>query len=580
MRLRAMASYSSPDRAQALSILERSAVQQAAKAGVPLSNFIADQAAIGIRALDAALARPGGSKERKYRAARDRLAANANYVFEYRQDQVEDSFNEQLNNLHSGLARSRSSLSLVDPSKVRALLGNTAPAKLVVTPDVVVSALHRVQVMAPFSLGFEAYSSANGATPMVVMGYGISKLMWQASYLIVAHGMRETSPSVSNPRNLREHPAEYQRAVEELESVIRSAESGMHSVDPVTKAARYYHPLIRAISGHALSFFMFHELGHLLVASKSRSEEELACDEFAAGILGSSDDDRCWLGAVMASQLLSIVLRMSHTEWRSTDYSGASYRFWRIAQAMELAGARIEGPVDHLLAVPSRVYEQEVFETDTRRLIFFSYASALVTRWGTGVEPATVLQLALVVLDYATRLPPVAEHPQVTCWNDDESGQRAYVLALEPYRALRVAGWALAEKEPQWQQLAAEAALLLITEVNHEPPPTAEAASLFLSLARHKRGAARRDPPSLKYLRSIGAIVTDPMLFPRSTGTTVFYHGQSPGDGYFPVSGNAFAQRQLGSIIPAWEEYSSRKDRETPWFMQRGVTAIEDWPPR
>ena len=109
-------------------------------------------------------------------------------------------------------------------------------------------------------------------------------------------------------------------------------------------------------------------------------------------------------------------------------------------------------------------------------------------------------------------------------------------------------------------------------------PGAAEAASLFLSLARHKRGAARRDRPSLKYLSSIGAIVTDPMLFPRSTETTVFYHGQSPGDGYFPVSSNAFAQRQLGSIIAAWEEYSNRKDRETPWFMQRGVTAIEDWP--
>ena len=48
-------------------------------------------------------------------------------------------------------------------------------------------------------------------------------------------------------------------------------------------------------------------------------------------------------------------------------------------------------------------------------------------------------------------------------------------------------------QEPQWQQLASEAALLLITAVNHEPPPPAEAASLFLSLARHKRGAARRD---------------------------------------------------------------------------------------
>jgi hypothetical protein len=575
-----MTRYSSPDRVEALSILERSAKLQAEKIGVPLSDFIADQAAIGIRALDVALAQPGGSQERKYRAARDRLVANPNYVFEYRQDQVEDSFNEQLSNLHSGLARSRSSLSLVDPSKVRALLGNTAPAKLEVTPDVVVSALQRVQVVAPLNLGFASYSSGDGAMPMVIIGHGISKLMWQASYLIVAHGMRETAPGISNPFNLREHPAEYQRAVEELESVIRSAESGMHTVNPLANAAGYYDPLIRAISGHALSFFMFHELGHLLVARKSRYEEEFACDEFAAGILGSSDDDRCWLGAAMASQLLSIVLRMTHTEWRSAEYPGASYRASRIAQAMLLEGARIEEPVDYLLAVPSRVYEQEVFETDTRRLIFFSYASALVTRWGTGVEAATVLQLALVVLDYATRLPPIAEHPQLTCWNDDESGQRAYVLTLEPYRALRVAGWALAGKEPQWQQLAAEAALLLITAINHESPPPAEAASLFLSLARHKRGTARRDRPSLKYLNSIGAIVTDPMLFPRSTGTTVFYHGQSPGDGDFPVSGNAFAQRQLASIIAAWEEYSSRSDRETPWFMQRGVTAIEDWPPR
>lgn len=573
-----MASYSSPDRERALSILERSAVEQAARTGVPLSTFIADQAAIGIRALDAALARPGGSKERKYRAARDRLAANANYVFEYRQDQVDDSFNEQLNNLHAGLARSRLSLSLIDPSKVRALLGNTAPARIEVTPEVVVAALQRVQVVAPLSRGFEAYS-AGGATPMVVMGYGTSKLMWQASYLIVAHGMRETSPGISSPRSLREHPAEYQRAVEELESVIRSAESGMHSVDPVTTAAGYYDPLIRAISGHALSFFMFHELGHLLVASESRSEEELACDEFAAGILGSSDDDRCWLGAAMASQLLSIVLRTSHTEWRSADYPGASYRFSRIVHAMELAGARIEEPVDYLLDVPSRVYEQEVFETDTRRLIFFSYASALATRWRKRVEPATALQLALVVLDYATRLPPVTEHPQATCWND-ESGQRAYVLALEPHRALRVAGWALAERQPQWEQLAAEAALLLITEVNHEPPPTAEAASLFLSLARREPGAARRDRSSLDYLKSIGAIETAPLLFPRSTGTTVFYHGQSPGDGCFPVPCNAFARRQLGSIVAAWGEYSGRKDRETPWFKQRGVTAIEDWPPR
>ncbi len=573
-----MGSYSSPDRAKALSILKRSAAEQAAKTGIPLSNFIDDQAAIGIRALDAAITRPGGSKEQKYRAARDRLAANANYVFEYRQNQVEASFNEQLDNLRSGLARSRSSLSLVDSSKIRALLANNGPAELEVTPDVVVSALRRVQVVAPLSLGFEAYSRESGATPIVVMGYGISKLMWQASYIMVAYGMRETSPGISNPRNLREHPVEYQRAVEELESVIRSAESGMHTVDPVTNAAGYYDPLIRAISGHALSFFMFHELGHLLVARKSRSEEELACDEFAAGILGSSDDDRCWLGAVMASQLLSIVLRMSHTEWRSADYPGASYRCSRIAEAMSLEGARIEEPVDYLLDVPCRVYEQEAFETDTRRLIFFSYVSALMTRWGTGVEPATVVQLALVVLDYATRLPSIAEHPQITCWNDDESGQRAYVLALEPYRALRVAGWALAEKQPQWQQLASEAALLLIAEVNHEPPPTAEAASLFLSLARHKRGAARRDRSSLKYLSSIGAIVRDPTLFPRSTGTTVFYHGQSPDDGNFPVSGNAVAQRQLGSIIAAWEEYSNRKDRETQWFMQRGVTTIEDWP--
>jgi hypothetical protein len=573
-----MGSYSSPDRARALSILERSAVQQAAKTGVPLPNFIANQAAIGIRALDAALARPGGSNEQKYRAARDRLAANANHVFEYYQDQVEDAFNENLNNLHAGLARCPSSLSLVDPSKVRALLGDTAPASIEVTPDVVVAALQRVQVVAPLSLGFEAYSSGNGPTPMVVIGYGMSMLMWRASYLIVANGMRETSPGISNPRNLREHPTEYQRAVKELESMIRSAESAVDPVDSGTKAAAYYGPLIGAIAGHALSFFMFHELGHLLVPSKSPSEEELACDEFAAGILGSSDDDRSWLGGAMASQLLSVVLRKSHTEWRSTDYPGASYRVSRIARAMRLAGARIEEPVDYLLAVPSRVYEQEVFETDTRRLIFFSYAPALVTRWGKGVEPATVLQLALVILDYATRLPSVEEHPQLTCWNDDESGQRAYVLALEPYRALRVAGWALAEKNPQWPQLAAEAALLLVTEVNHEPPPTAEAASLFLSLGCHKRGAARRDRPSLNYLSSIGAIVTDPTLFPRSSRTTVFYHGQSPGDGDFPLSGSAFAQRQLGSIIAAWEEYASREDRETPWFMQRGLTAIEDWP--
>jgi hypothetical protein len=598
-----MTRYSSPDRAQALSILQRSAAEQAAKTGAPLSTFIAEQAAIGIQALDVALARPGGSKEREYRAARDRLAADASYVFEYYQDQVEDSFNDQLNDLHSGLSRSRSALNLVDLSKVRTLLGDTAPAKLEVTPDVVISALHRVQVVVVFDQGFDAYASENEALPKVTIGYGMSKLLWQASYLIVAHGMRETSPGISNPHNLREHPAEYQRAVEELESVIRSAESGMNSVDLVTTAPGYYDPLIRAIAGYALSFFMFHELGHHLVACKSRRdkkrncnecgakrldrsvnnrcrlEEELTCDEFAAGILGSSDDDRCWLGAAMASQLLSIVLRISHTEWRSAEYPGASYRASRISRTLRLAGARIEEPVDYLLAVPSRVYEQEVFETDTRRLIFFSYASALVTRWGTGVEPATVVQLALVVLDYATRLPAVAEHPEITCWNDVESGQRAYVITLEPYRALRVAGWALAEKTPQWQQLAAEAALLLISDVNHDPPPTAEAASLFLSLAHHKRGAARRDRTSLEYLHRIGAIVTEPALFPRSTGTTLFYHGQSPGDGYVPLSDNAVARRQLGSIIAAWEEYSSRTDRETPWFKQRGVTAIENWPP-
>lgn len=572
-----MATYSSPDRLKAISILRNSASIQAAKVALPLSQFVAEQAAIGIGALDAALAGPGRRNTALYQAARDRLAADAEYVFEYRQDQVDASFNQELDKLHAGLYRSHQALQLVDPAKLRVLLNDSALPDGAITPELVVDAVHRVQVVSPFSVGFEAYSKGNLATPLVIIGYGSSELMFHASHLIVAYGMRETSPGISNPRSLREHPEEYAHAVAELEVLLRRSESGAAVAEPVTQAADHYGGLVHPIAGHALSFFVLHELGHLLVKSTTPYDEELACDEFAASILGSSDDDRCWLGVAMGAQLLSIALRKSHAEWRSATYPGASYRLSNVTNAMRRAGAWLQAPVDYLLDIPSRVYEQDVFETDTRRLVFFSYAGALLTRWGKRVEPSTVLQLALAVLDYATRLPPVLEHPKLTCWND-ESGQRAYVLTLEPYRGLRVAGWMLAEKSPQWEQLAAEAALLLITTVNHDPPPSIKAAGLFLSLARHNRGAARRDRASRDYLERIGAIGEDPRLFPQSTGVAVFYHAQSPGDGDIPVAADPYARRQTGALMAAWQEYSTRTDRESPWYVQRGVKALESWP--
>jgi hypothetical protein len=261
------------------------------------------------------------------------------------------------------------------------------------------------------------------------------------------------------------------------------------------------------------------------------------------------------------------------------EYPGASYRYSRIAEAMKREGAWLRPPVDYLLDVPSRVYEQEVFETDTRRLVFFSYAAALLARWGDRVPPSTVLQMALAVLDYATGLPGVLDHPQLTCWNDD-SGQRAYVLTLEPYRALAVAGWMLAERAPQWEQLAAEAAVTLITTVNHDPPPADGAANLFLALARHQARAGKRDRASFDYLARIGAIEPALAGFPRSSGITVFYHSQSPGDGDIPVSGNAYAKKQLGAIMDAWRTYSTRTDRDTPWYRQQGAAALDQWPSR
>ena len=377
-----MPGYSSPDRPLALSILESHAQQQADIDGRSLTDFVAEQAAVGVRALDAMLSNPVGGDVERYRAARDRLAADPAYVFEYRQDQVDASFGQQLETLRAGLSRSHRALGLVDPTKLKVLLQDGSPGTVNVTPDLIVAALQRVQVVAPLSGGIEAYSSSEDRTPTVLVHYGVSNLMLYASHLIVAYGMHETSPGISNPRNLREHPEEYARAVSELESLIRQCESGSPSDEPVTRAAAHYRRLVDAVAAHALSFFVFHELGHLLIADTGRSEEELACDEFAASILGASDDDRAWLGAAMSAQLLSIVLRTSHTEWRSAEYPGASYRFARFADALRFAGARLVPPVDDLLAIPTRMYEQEAFETDTRRLLFFSYAATLLARWG------------------------------------------------------------------------------------------------------------------------------------------------------------------------------------------------------
>ena len=572
-----MARYASPDRPRALWILEKSAEQQAARAGVPVSELVAREVGVCLNIIDERLAHPDTIDVASYSAARDRLVADPNYLYEYRQDQVEASFTQELGKLGAGLSRSRVARALIDTEKLETLLGDRLPGSGEVTADQVVAALHRVQVVAPLTGGIEAYATVNAAAPLVGIGYGVSSLVLRASHLIVAYGMRETSPGVSNPRSLRDDPEEYSRAVEELESLIRWSELGSHESRASTVAPPHYHGIVFPVAAHALSFFVFHELGHLLVAGETPYEEELACDEFAASILGTSDDDRCWLGVGMAAQLLTIVLRRSHTEWRSAEYPGASYRFSNILSAMQRAGARIQPPVDYLLDIPTRVYEQEVFETDTRRLVFFSYAAALLARWNERVETSSALQMALAVLDYAVRLPSVVEHPQLTNWQD-ESGQRAYVLDLEPYRALQVAGWMLSVTSPQWEHLAAEAALLLITTVNHDPPPTNEAASLFLALARHKPGAAKRDRASLDYLGRIGAIDDEPTLFPRSTGTTVFYHGQAPGDGDIPVSGNPVARKQLSAIMEAWHAYSNRTDRERPWHVQRGTKVLDGWP--
>ena len=183
-------------------------------------------------------------------------------------------------------------------------------------------------------------------------------------------------------------------------------------------------------------------------------------------------------------------------------------------------------------------------------------------------DPKLVAQLVQGVVNAG-----VLDHPQLTCWNDN-SGQRAYVLTLEPYRALTVAGWMLAGRAPQWEQLAAEAAVMLITTINHDPPPVDGAASLFLALARHQARAGKRDPASFDYLARIGAIEPSLAGFPRSTVITVFYHSQSPGDGDIPVSGNAYAKKQLGAIMDAWRSYSSRTDRDTPWYQQQGAAAV------
>ena len=580
-----MATYSSPDRAGALEILRRSAEEQAAQAATSVDEVMRRAVEIAVNAIDAGLTNAGSDDMSPYRTARARLLADPAYVFEYRQDLVEASFDQELRKLHAGLSRSWRARELVDPTKVKALLGDRSTDRVDVTPDLVVAALHRVQVVAPFTGGIDAYSEVDPdfepdpAPPLVTICYGLSTLVFHASHLIVAHGMRETSPGRSNPRSLRESPDEYARAVAELQSLIQWCESGALEPRSSTTAADHYGPIVYPVAAHALSFFVFHELGHLLVATGSPNEEELACDEFAAAILGSSDDDRCWLGAAMTGQLLSIVLRMSHTEWRSAEYPGASYRYSRIVEAMKREGAWLRPPVDYLLDIPSRVYEQEVFDTDTRRLVFFSYAAALLTRWGERVPPSSVLEAALAVLDYATSLPGVLDHPQLTCWNN-ESGQRAYVLTLEPYRALMVAGWILSGRAPQWEQLAAEAAVMLITTVNHDPPPTDGAAGLFLALGRHDARAGKRDRASFDYLARIGAIEPARSGFPRSTGVSVFYHSQSPGDGDIPVSGSPYAQTQLGAIMEAWRTYSSRTDRETPWYQQRGATALDQWPSR
>jgi hypothetical protein len=296
-----------------------------------------------------------------------------------------------------------------------------------------------VHIVSPIVGNFNAETIT--LVPMVKVLNGVPDCFSAASALMVFGSAEEEDGNIL-VRNLRSYPEEFERAVGVLREIVQmSVGLRTQAPQPVLPASNIALKALQfAIYEGALGFVVFHELAHLLLpAAEDEHQQEHNCDAFAAYLLIASRDPRSICG-VYAAQMLSYAMAAEEEGWQSLlkqpkssqrprTHPRSASRFHRVATFVERHGLMPTGPFDALLAVPTRLMEEEIFEHSTRYDVYdrlSQYLSGLS-------EPDLDDELQDSIaggISWAVRLPKLSESTEVTLQPAD-NGMRARIVTLE-----------------------------------------------------------------------------------------------------------------------------------------------------
>jgi hypothetical protein len=373
------------------------------------------------------------------RTARDLLTEDPSYVLVYRQQELELLYKQLLLKLAEWLKLSEAAQDMLSSSHLRAIENDLNLSSDGSLTERCLRIAGRVEVASPLTSGFNARIIS--LIPLLELSAGLPDCLHAACSLIATMSAEEDEGRI-RIKNLRNHPQEFQEGVTLLQGIVAMSvgKSPTAKVMRPPPATPHRVGLAQKLYEGAFAAVICHELAHFLTpVLPNEHEDEHKCDAFAAHLLSASRDPSVICGLYIA-QMLQNIIKTEDEGWKGgfdsenlSTHPRTVFRIHRVATIAELHGLMPTGPFDDLLAIPTRLMEEETFKHSTQWDVFSKLYDHFANMNGSDLDPETRRHIP-AGLAAATRLPTIAESTEVTL--QPEGRMRARIITFEMRKAI------------------------------------------------------------------------------------------------------------------------------------------------
>lgn len=478
-------------------IMRRSIQELAARHSISEADLVASLAKQEIQLITTALEKIPPATADAIRLTEDRvkLIKNADYISNRRQGELERSYKRWVSYLKGWLPESKTALAMLDVPRIESLESDFKLASHGSLADRVTRIANAVQIFSPLVGGFRA--KASPLDHFIQLHHGIHDCMHLASVVICRAAIDDDGNGNMLIHDMRKNPKQCDQAIASIRQIIELAAGKRLAASVPEKITAAQGVVASRLTEGALMYVAFHELAHILLGPRDDPrDEEHVCDAFAAHLLVASRDPSMICGLYMGLQLTSAILNQTSASSGSETHPAISARHDRVATLVESSGMALTQEWDALLSIPTRLMEEEIFEGETRLVIFDRTSKRLNAVVGSICSSELLKQVALLLAHHVARLPTLSEMSEPTLQGDN--GRRFRIVTFD----LITAKQALDNLLGVEATMAAALILECLTAVADQPAPTMAAATIFDALIRTVDGRGCKTKELARICRS------------------------------------------------------------------------------